>query len=131
MEIIQIVGFGLIAVFLIIIVREQNPALASAIALAAGGMIFLFVTVPLQSAVELIATLSGQAGINQMYIQTLLKIIGIAYLAEFGAHLARDAELESIAAKIELAGKMLIIMLAVPIFQVLIETVMSLLPGGV
>ncbi|MFZ4452133.1 stage III sporulation protein AD [Salibacterium aidingense] len=130
MEIVQVVGFGLIATFLIVIVREQKPVIALAIALVAGGMIFLFIMAPLQSAIELISTLSGQAGINNMYIQTLLKIIGIAYLAEFGAHLARDADQESIAAKIELAGKMLIIMLAVPIFQVLVETVMALLPGG-
>nr|WP_324603203.1 stage III sporulation protein AD [Salibacterium aidingense] len=129
-EIVQVVGFGLIATFLIVIVREQKPVIALAIALVAGGMIFLFIMAPLQSAIELISTLSGQAGINNMYIQTLLKIIGIAYLAEFGAHLARDADQESIAAKIELAGKMLIIMLAVPIFQVLVETVMALLPGG-
>ncbi|MFD2625855.1 stage III sporulation protein AD [Salibacterium salarium] len=130
MEIVQVVGFGLIATFLVLVVKENKPVIALAIALVAGSMIFLFIMAPLQSAIELIITLSGQAGINNMYIQTLLKIIGIAYLSEFGAHIARDADQESIAAKIELAGKMLIIMLAIPIFEVLIETVMALLPGG-
>ncbi len=129
-EIVQVVGFGLIATFLIMVINEQKPVIALAIALVTGAMIFLFIMAPLQSALELISTLSGQAGINNMYIQTLLKIIGIAYLSEFGAHIARDADQESIASKIELAGKMMIIMMAIPIFQVLIETVLALIPGG-
>ncbi|WP_240378089.1 stage III sporulation protein AD [Bacillus piscicola] len=130
MEIVQLVGFGLIATFLILIIKEHKPVIALSLTLAAGAMMFLFILTPLQSAVELIRTLSGQAGIKSMYIETLLKIIGIAYLAEFGAHIARDAEQDSIASKIELAGKMVIIMLAIPIFQVLIETVLALLPGS-
>ena len=59
----------------------------------------------------------------------MLKIIGIAYIAEFGAQIARDADQGAIAQKIELAGKVLIVVMAIPIFNVLIETVISLIPG--
>ncbi|WP_091657796.1 stage III sporulation protein AD [Alteribacillus iranensis] len=130
MEIVQLVGFALIATFLIILLKEQKPVISLSLTLGAGAIIFLFILTPVESALELIRTLSGQAGINNMYMETLLKIIGIAYLAEFGAHIARDADQEAIAAKVELAGKMIIIMLAIPIFQVLIETVLSLIPGA-
>lgn len=128
--IVQLVGFGLIATFLAILLKEQKPVMALSLTLGAGAIIFLFILTPIESALQLIRTLSGQAGINNIYMETLLKIIGIAYLAEFGAHIARDAEQEAIAAKIELAGKMIIIMLAIPIFQVLIETVLALIPGA-
>ncbi len=59
-----------------------------------------------------------------------MKIIGIAYVAEFGAQIVRDAGQESIASKIELAGKIFILVLAIPIINVIIETLLGLLPIG-
>ncbi len=75
---------------------------------------------------ERIAT---NANINMMYLQTILKIIGIAYIAEFGAQIAKDAGQAAIASKIELAGKVLIMVMAVPILTAIIEMVISLLPN--
>ncbi|MNJ03061.1 Stage III sporulation protein AC/AD protein family protein [compost metagenome] len=65
---------------------------------------------------------------ESIYLKTVLKIIGIAYIAEFGAQIVRDAGQESIASKIELAGKVLILVLAIPIISIIIETVMKLMP---
>jgi stage III sporulation protein AD len=66
--------------------------------------------------------------VNQLFLATILKIIGIAYITEFGAQVTRDAGQESIAAKIELAGNILIMVMAIPIITVIIETVMQILP---
>ena len=50
-----------------------------------------------------------------VYCQTHLKNIGIAYIAEFAAQITKDAGLGSIAAKIELSGKIFILAMAIPI----------------
>ncbi len=73
--------------------------------------------------------LADNANINLVYVQTILKIIGIAYIAEFGAQIAKDAGQGAIASKIELAGKVLIMIMAIPIISVIIETVIGLLPS--
>lgn len=73
--------------------------------------------------------LATNANLNMVYVETILKIIGIAYIAEFGAQITRDAGQGAIAAKIELAGKVLILVMAIPILTVLIETIISLLPS--
>lgn len=73
--------------------------------------------------------LAERANINQVYLQTILKIIGIAYIAEFGAQIAKDAGQGSLAGKIELAGKILIIVMAIPIITVIIETIIQLIPN--
>ncbi|MFB5662007.1 stage III sporulation protein AD [Alteribacillus sp. HJP-4] len=125
----QVVGFALVATFLILIIKDQNPAIAMLIVLSVGAVIFIVLLSPLQSAIELMQKLSDRAGIEHVYIQTLLKIIGVAYIAEFGAQIAKDAGQQAIASKIELAGKLFIIMLAIPIFEVLIETILQLVPG--
>lgn len=72
--------------------------------------------------------LAMQANIDMIYLETILKIIGIAYIAEFGAQITKDAGQNSIAAKIELAGKILIMVMAIPIIGAIIETVIHLLP---
>jgi stage III sporulation protein AD len=73
--------------------------------------------------------LAENASINMVYVQTILKIIGIAYIAEFGAQIAKDAGQGAMASKIELAGKVLIMIMAIPIISVIIETVIGLLPA--
>lgn len=73
--------------------------------------------------------LAQQSGVNMVFLKTILKIIGIAYIAEFGAQIVRDAGQESIASKIELSGKILIMVMAIPIITVIIETVIKLFPS--
>lgn len=77
----------------------------------------------------MIEQLAAKSNVNMIFLKTILKIIGIAYIAEFGAQIIRDAGLETIASKVELAGKILIMVMAIPIITVLIETVLTLLPA--
>jgi len=130
MEIIQIVGVGLIATVLILVVREQKPMFAFLLAAFTGMFIFLFVIGKIEAVISVLEQLADRSGIPSIYLKTILKIIGIAYIAEFGAQIVRDAGQESVASKIEFAGKVLILVMAVPIIGVIIETVLGLLPAG-
>ncbi|MCF6408405.1 stage III sporulation protein AD [Pseudalkalibacillus salsuginis] len=129
MEIIQIVGFCLIATFLTIIIKEQKPAFSFLVILFAGATVFLFLIGKIQAVIMMLERLATNANLNMVYVETILKIIGIAYIAEFGAQITRDAGQGSIAAKIELAGKVLILVMAIPILTVLIETIIDFLPN--
>ncbi|RKD25572.1 stage III sporulation protein AD [Ammoniphilus oxalaticus] len=129
MDIIQIVGLGLIATILTLVIKEQKPMFAFLIALVTGIVIFLFVIGKISEVIRIIERIAIQANLNMIYLETILKIIGIAYIAEFGAQITRDAGQGSIATKIELAGKILILVMAVPIITVIIETVIGLFPS--
>lgn len=129
MEIIQVVGLGLIATILILIVKEQKPMFAFLLAAATGVLIFMFLMGKIGTVVTELERMAKSAGVELIYLKMILKIIGIAYIAEFGAQVVRDAGQENIASKIELAGKMLIMVLAVPIIGIIIETVLKLLPS--
>ncbi|WP_055107681.1 stage III sporulation protein AD [Paenibacillus ihumii] len=129
MEMIQIVGLGLIATILILTIKEQKPMFAFLIAVATGIMIFMYLAGKIGGIIEVLEQLAESSGVQMIYLKTILKIIGIAYIAEFGAQIVRDAGQESIASKIELAGKILIMVLAIPIISIIIETVMKMLPA--
>ncbi|MGG4490094.1 stage III sporulation protein AD [Metabacillus idriensis] len=129
MEIIQIVGLGLVATFLALIVKEQKPTYAFMLVVFVGCVIFLFLVDQVSQIITMIEKIALNANINMMYVETILKIIGIAYIAEFGAQITKDAGQGAIASKIELGGKILILAMAVPILTVIIETIISLIPA--
>ncbi|AWX55780.1 stage III sporulation protein AD [Brevibacillus formosus] len=129
MEIVQIVGLGLVATILALVIKEQKPMFAFLLAIASGVIIFYFLVGKIADVIRILERLAVQADLNLVFLETILKIIGIAYIAEFGAQMTRDAGQGAIASKIELAGKVLILVMAVPIIQIIIETVIDLLPA--
>lgn len=129
MDILQIVGLGIIATILSLVVKEQKPMFSFILATFTGVMIFLFLIGKISDVIHVLEGLAMKANLNIVYLDTILKIIGIAYIAEFGAQVTRDAGQGSIASKIELAGKVLIMVLAIPILSVIIETIIQLLPS--
>ncbi|UXO90095.1 stage III sporulation protein AD [Bacillus safensis] len=128
-EIIQIVGLGLIATFLALIVKEQKPTFAFMLVVFSGCVIFLYLIDQIYAIISMIEKIAASAGVNMKYVETILKIIGIAYIAEFGAQLTKDAGQGAIASKIELGGKILILVMAVPILTVIIETILGMIPS--
>ncbi|WP_246944789.1 stage III sporulation protein AD [Bacillus pinisoli] len=128
-QILQIVGIGLVATFLALIVKEQKPIFAFMLVVFVGCGIFLFLIGQIQEIITMLERIAVNANVNLMYVETILKIIGIAYIAEFGAQITRDAGQGAIASKIELGGKILIMAMAIPILTVIIETIIGLLPS--
>jgi len=128
MEIIQVVGIGLLSTILILVLKEQKSIFAFLLSIATGILIFLFLIGKIGTVLSTLERVAESSGMEMIYLKTVFKIIGISYIAEFGAQVVRDAGQDSIASKIELAGKVLIMVLAVPIISIIIETVMKLLP---
>ncbi|MCA1320580.1 stage III sporulation protein AD [Bacillus haimaensis] len=129
MEIIQIVGLGLVATFLALIVKEQKPTFAFMLVVFVGCVIFLFLIDQVFHVIRMLERIAVNANVNLIYVETILKIVGIAYIAEFGAQITKDAGQGAIASKIELAGKILILAMAIPILTVIIETIINLIPS--
>jgi stage III sporulation protein AD len=128
MEIIQIIGLGFVVTLLILIIKQQRPELALQLTLTLSAIIFLMVLTKLTVVLDLFRDLAEKANISQMYLNTILKIIGIAYVTEFGAQICRDAGEGAVAGKIEFAGKVLVIILAVPVIALVLDTIVRLIP---
>jgi stage III sporulation protein AD len=132
MDILQIVGMGLAATFLALILKENNPVFALLLSLIVGTIIFIMLVDQIGLIMGVLKKMAETAHLNSVYVATVLKIIGIAYISEFGAQIARDAGQSALAGKIELAGKIVILVLAMPILAAIVDAVMNLMPqaGG-
>jgi stage III sporulation protein AD len=110
-------------------VKEQKPTFAFMLVVFVGCAIFLFLVEQIFDVIRMLERIAINANVNLIYVETILKIVGIAYIAEFGAQITKDAGQGAIASKIELAGKILILAMAVPILTVIIETIINLIPS--
>ena len=128
MIIIKVVGIALVATVLIVVLREQQPAMAVQVNIIAGAVLLWLIVSQLAPVIELFDRLASRAQLNLHYVNTLLRIIGIAYLAEFGAQICRDADASGLAAKVEIAGKVVILLLSIPIVVAVVELLLRLLP---
>ncbi|MDK2855774.1 MAG: stage sporulation protein [Bacillota bacterium] len=128
MEIVSVIGMAVLATFLALLIKREHPAIAFILAVGAAILILLFALGRLSSLLDVFRQLAERTGINLQYFNLLLKIIGIAYLAEFGAQFCRDAGQETIAGAVELAGKAIILLLSVPILIAVFDLTLKLFP---
>ena len=128
MDILSIIGIGIIATVLSLILKKERPEIASVISALGSVVIFSFVLTKIQSTVDLITMISEKTNLDFSYIAIILKVIGISYLAEIGASVCKDAGESAIASKIEMAAKILILTLSVPIIKSLLTLLVSIIP---
>ena len=127
MEIAKVVGMGVIGGILAVAVRKTNPELGMQVSIAAGIIVFCLVVGYLAQAVEFIRNFAEQYGTLYQGTLVLLKVIGIAYLCEFGVQVLKDAGENALAVKVELAGKVIIFSVTLPLIGQFINTVLGLL----
>ena len=128
MDIVKIIGVGLIAVILIIIIKQYRPEFAIYISTGAGVIIFTLISGKLAGIIEVLKNFASKTSVNYDFILLLLKITGIAILTEFAVSICKDSGESAIANKIDLGGKVIIMSMSVPILSSLVQIVINILP---
>lgn len=128
MDIIQLVLISMVASIIYIILKDIQPTFAFLILLLTSIFIISVVINQINTIIQLLQAIGERASIESSYIYTILKIIGIAYVTELGANIVKDAGLASVASKLELAGKIFILLLAIPIITAVIDIVIQFIP---
>lgn len=125
----RVLGLGLMATVLLIVIREQRKDVGVIFRFAVGVVLLLVIVPDIAHVIAAFVHISELAHIPGQYLGLLLKVIGIAYLTVFVAQLAHDSGEAGTALRIELAGKIAILLLAVPLIASITETVLKLIPG--
>ncbi len=128
MDIVKIIGVGLIALIMIVILKQYKPEFVIYVSLIAGAIILFMVLDKITGIVTLLSNLANKASMNSEFLLILLKITGIAFLTEFAVSICKDSGETAIANKIDIGGKVVIIAISIPIISALLELVIKLLP---
>jgi stage III sporulation protein AD len=126
-EVAQVLGIGIVATVLAVVLRAHKPEMALLVSLAAGTLLLLLVLDKVAVLVKFLSGLAQRAGLDSIYFVTVLKVIAVAYLVGFGAQICRDAGERALGDKLELAGKIIILVFALPVMMRVLETVTRLL----
>ena len=128
MDIIKIIGVGLIALIIIVIVKQYRPEFVLYVSLAAGVLILVLIMDKMGAIIDLLRTLSNKTTLNNEFLVLLIKITGIAFLTEFAVSICKDSGETAIANKVDLGGNVIIISMSIPIIASLLETIIQILP---
>lgn len=128
MDIIKIIGIGLIALIIIVILKQYKPEFAMYVSLGAGILIFAIIATKLSGIIDVLKNLASKSSINSGFLVLLIKITGIAILTEFAVSVCKDSGESAIASKVDLGGKVIIISMSIPIMSSLLETIIKILP---
>lgn len=128
MDVVKIIGVGLIAVIIIAIVKQYKPEFVMYVSLMAGAIILFLVIDKISAIINLLTNLSKKTGVNAEYLSILLKITGIAILTEFAVSICKDSGESAIASKVDFGGKIIIISISIPIIAALLEVIMKIIP---
>jgi len=129
LEIAQIIGLALLTTIFLLILRQEKPVMAVLLSIVFAVVVFTFLMDKMASIVEVLKELTRRAEINYFFLTTILKILGVAYLAEFAASICIDAGEQAVAKKVEFAAKIIIGVLAIPIIVAILESLLELMPG--
>ena len=129
MEVITIIGIALIALIIIILLKQYRPEFAVYISLLTGVLILVLVMDQLAGVISLLQSLANKTSVNMTFLSLLIKITGIAFLSEFAVSICKDSGEGAIASKIEVGSKIVIISMSIPIISSLLEIILKILPS--
>ncbi len=128
MEVIKIIGIALIALIIIVLLKQYRPEFAIYISLLTGVLILFLVMDKLTGIINLLQSLANKVSLNSAFLMLLIKITGIAFLSEFAVSICKDSGEAAIASKIEIGTKIIIISMSIPIISSLLELILKILP---
>jgi stage III sporulation protein AD len=127
MNILSIVGLAITASVLAVLIKKYKPDQGIVISIAATVLIFSILIPKLQPAFSEISKLLSGANINNEYMTVLIKSLGVCFVAQLASDICRDANETAIATNVEMAGKIAVLLIALPLFGEIADLVVNLM----
>jgi stage III sporulation protein AD len=121
MDIIKISSLALTAVFASLTVKNYRKEFSVFITIATGVIFFVYISSAASGIFDYVRDICDSIGVDILYVEILFKITGISYICEFISGICRDAGESAIAFKVDVAGKLTVLLSALPIFTELIS----------
>ena len=127
MIIIKVCVFALIGAFSIIIVKEQNKEIAVLLSVVCSVGIAFVIVDEFFGITKSIYNLIEKYNINLSYISVAIKTVCVGYFAQLSIDMLEDMGAKSLATKVALCGKIIIIGISLPLVFEILQIIESLI----
>lgn len=127
MNIFEIIALAIIGALLSTTLKAYHPEYAVVTALGTCIIIILLTSQDLLSIIEGLRDIMTKTGIDSRYFKIILKVIGISYITQFGVDLCKDSGYSSIALKVDMAGKICVLTMTIPIISEFLNIIIKIL----
>ncbi len=127
MSMLQIGVLGVVGVLLALQFKSGKSEYGIYISIVLGLLIFASLIGKIGLIKDVLNEVSSVTGIDNAYLKTLWKILGITYAAEFSSAICKDAGYQTIALQIEVFAKITILVLSLPVLSALLQTIRGFL----
>lgn len=125
----KIIFIAVITVILSITISKFNPEFKVYITAIFGILVVYILFRELRTYVLEIVTLFNRYNLKTEYFSTILKIVGIAYICDFISLLCKDLSYESVGKKVEIAGKIIILIYSMDVIKIFLDQILLLVNG--
>ena len=127
MDIVQIALLGVAGTLLAIQFKGGKTEYGIYICAGISLLIFFSVIGRISVVAERLQEITAYIDLAPVYIEMLLKMLGITFVAEFSSALCMDAGYQTIAQQIEVFAKLAVLVLALPVVFSLLEMIKDFL----
>ena len=127
MEVGKFIGVAILICIIVVVLKQVKPELSVCVMILGGAVLLLYVLNSFTSVITTFNEIITKTGVSQNLFSIVLKIVGIGYLIEVTADICKDSGNSSIADKVILGGKILILTLAIPIINSLFNVILELI----
>ncbi len=96
--------------------EKHSKEQAVLLVIAVSALILISVISEISPVIEKIDYLAGASGLDSAYAETIFKALGICFLTRFASDICHDCNENSMATAAEIAGKLQLVLLALPMF---------------
>ena len=127
MSIFAVLGVVVLGVTATALLKNHHPSVALCLSATVGIVLLMGCLDDLAEVMDKMKELLGRTGLETAFFGILLKTLGICYLCQFAGDLCKDAGESALAGYVELAGKITVIGLSLPLLTKVVETVIKLI----
>lgn len=117
MDLIKIIGAAFLTAICSAILKSTKPELSFVVVITGIIIILLFILDMVKGSFTVLSEIAAMTGLENGVIKILIKIVGVGYLTEFSAGVLNDFNASSVADKVSLAGKITVMVMALPIIR--------------
>jgi stage III sporulation protein AD len=127
MDLLAVIGIGIVISIFSVLLKQYKPEYAVVLSVIGTVLVFSLILLELIPVFSAVRGMMESVSFASDYIKILIKCLGICYLTEIGSQICKESGQLALASKVELAGKVLIVVLALPMMQELLQIALDLI----